>query len=333
MKYLIEIHHGIGDMVQMMGVVDSILSVDNSAKIFLIINNKSFADLISNDERINGIFFLNLKKMSKFMILKQVIKMRREKFDYFFISPISNVKYSRLLANLINSKNSYGVQLRNKKKMCFVDKVDSHIVEMNFKLVQSAFCNANFCIPKLHINVGQKNSIGFNKFVCLCIGTSIPQKQWDVSNYIYVGKKLEEFGYKIILLGGKKEEDEVRNLDIPVSFVNYLGKTTLKESAEILKEASLVIGGDTGVLHIAAALEVPTLCLFSCTDPFYHFPYSFDSYVYYNKMDCQFCYEKGLVSMCTDYKCIKTIDKDAVLDLSIKILNGSCPELKQIKEK
>ncbi|SDB46845.1 heptosyltransferase I [Desulfonatronum thiosulfatophilum] len=60
------------------------------------------------------------------------------------------------------------------------------------------------------------------------------------------------------------------------NFRNLTGKTSLQELLKLLSEARLVIGNDSGPLHLAAALGVPTLALFGPTDPARYRPYPGD---------------------------------------------------------
>ena len=85
MKYLIEIHHGIGDVVQMTGVIESIYRADLNADIALILNKNSYKSLFRYDERVKKIFKIDFKSMSKKEILKEVWKMRKYHFDYFLL--------------------------------------------------------------------------------------------------------------------------------------------------------------------------------------------------------------------------------------------------------
>ena len=63
---------------------------------------------------------------------------------------------------------------------------------------------------------------------------------------------------------------------IPRNFINLTGKTTLQELIRLLSDARLVVGNDSGPLHLAAALGVPTLALFGPTDPARYRPYPGD---------------------------------------------------------
>jgi ADP-heptose:LPS heptosyltransferase len=75
--------------------------------------------------------------------------------------------------------------------------------------------------------------------------------------------------YHVILLGGKKEADEGEKIEneFPEKVINLCGKTTLNESASILKNSRLVIANDTGLMHIAAAFKKKILSFWGNTSP------------------------------------------------------------------
>lgn len=80
---------------------------------------------------------------------------------------------------------------------------------------------------------------------------------------------LQAQGHKLVLLGGPEEqkqgEELARKLDEPV--VNLVGKLSLKESLATVAQLKLMVGGDTGLMHIAAAAGCPTITAFGRTPP------------------------------------------------------------------
>lgn len=331
MKYLLEIHHGIGDVVQFTGLIESIRKYDKKAYIAMILNKDEYKAIFEGDKRVQKFYRIDMVGLSKVELMKTVLDMRREHFDYFLISPISNHKAIVLLAILINAKSSYGEQLSGLEKInsrfISVKPEKIHIVERNANILKRMGIPFEWCFPKLFctgsfpIQIKQK-SIG------ICIGTSIPQKTWHLDKYMKVATHFAKKGYGIVLLGGKKEEKQYLESGLEnADWINLMGRLNLMGSTMAAKKCVLVIGGDTGVLHMAAAVGTPTLTLFSCTDPHLHCPYSTNSYFYEIKMDCQYCYERGEVNNCKDYKCIEQIDAEEVIKLMGGILSDKKSEL------
>lgn len=331
MKYLIEIHHGIGDIVQITGLLDSIKMHDKEAYIALILNNEAYKTLFDFDDRVDAFYRIDLKEMSKLQLMQEAFKIRKKKFDYFMLSPISNPKASVLLTLLLGAKVSAGEQLAGmakvSKRFRYIEPEDTHIVVRNENVMLGLIGDAKRCQPRLVVAPTNKCEIS-HEAVALCVGTSIPQKTWPAERYFQVADHFAAQGYQIVLLGGQKEKKLFEEYLVDrKGYTNCLGKLTLAESASVASQCALVIGGDTGVMHMAAAVGAKTLTLFSCTDPRLHCPYSVSGYYYRVPMPCQYCYEHGKVDQCTDYKCIKAIDAENIIQVAEKILAGDTESL------
>lgn len=88
-------------------------------------------------------------------------------------------------------------------------------------------------------------------------------RMWHKNNWIKVMKYLQEKGYDIILICGKNEQGYCEELaeDSHLKNIEIKAGLPVKELLAILKLAKLYIGQDSGVFHIAAALNIRALCL------------------------------------------------------------------------
>lgn len=325
MKYLIEIHHGIGDVVQITGIIESIKKSEPDAYIALILNKDAYKTLFKNDCRVDKFYKIDLVEMSNKEIVNVLREMRSEKFDYFLASPISNQKAIHVLAMMSGAKFIYGEQFAKISKLFkrykATEKKDTeHIVKRNENVLRSMGKNFETNYPCLKCDKEHVIDIPCNS-VAICIGTSIPQKTWPLEKYIQVAEFFENRGYHIVLLGGGKEQEQYSLYEKEhFTWMNLMGKLSLIESATAAGKCELVIGGDTGVMHMAAAVGATTLTLFSCTDPLLHAPYSNQSFYYTVKTDCQYCYEKGIVRQCKNYECLNAIEVQDVIAVAESIL-------------
>lgn len=231
-----------------------------------------------------------------------------------------------MLAFLTKAKQSYGEQLEEfklfRRRYHAVQRKEAHIVERNRNVVLSAGIPQQGKIPRLCCEATLPVTIP-HKSVGLCIGTSIPQKTWDLQKYVEVAEELSKDGYHIVILGGKQEMLRCQEAGIVQNeWIDLAGKLSLAGSAAACRYCDLVIGGDTGLIHIAAAMGCKTLALFSCTDPMLHSPYSDKSFFYKIDLPCQFCYEQGNEAKCSNYRCIHEISSTSVIVLARSILQG-----------
>lgn len=337
MKYLIEIHHGLGDVVQITGVIETIYNGDSRADIGLILYDELRADLFEEDPRVNIIYFLNIKKRNK--IVETLKKIRDYRYDYVFFSPISNEIGIQLLAIFLGAKAYYGEQLillsKISSKYHLINKKDEHIVIRNSRILEATGMFSPISDPKIEglPKLPDVEGIG-NKIIGLCIGTSKPSKTWFIDRYLEVAEYFEKQGYEIVFIGGKNEEKifPIEVLNIHGAWHNFIGKLNIMESAALTRKCCLVLGGDTGIMHIAAAVNTPTVALFSCSDPRLHAPYSDKSYILTAGVECQYCYETSGYVDCLEYKCLKGITVEKVIEVMQGVLEDS-PFVEQFRFK
>lgn len=97
-----------------------------------------------------------------------------------------------------------------------------------------------------------------------------PSKRWPERHFAAIGRRLEqEAGFKIILAGTADDHavcDTVAQA-IGGGAVNLAGRTDIIELAAILKVCMLVVGNDSGGMHLAAAVGTPVVGIFGLTDP------------------------------------------------------------------
>lgn len=100
------------------------------------------------------------------------------------------------------------------------------------------------------------------RFALLVPGASArrPEKRWPFENYKALAQQLP---MPLVLVGGPEER-----LPEALPVLDLTGRTSLAELAAVTARASLAIGNDTGPMHLAAALNIPSVVLFSgASDP------------------------------------------------------------------
>jgi len=98
--------------------------------------------------------------------------------------------------------------------------------------------------------------------------TARPEKEWPVAHWIELGKALAARGYAPILPWGT-EAERLRSVEIArgVPGASAPDRQPLDAVARMIARAALVVGVDTGLLHVAAALGVPLVAIFVGTPP------------------------------------------------------------------
>lgn len=106
--------------------------------------------------------------------------------------------------------------------------------------------------------------------VVVNVGASKPANRWPVEKWAQLCERLStELGARVHLSGGAVDRADTRAVreQCRAPLVDRAGELSLKQTAGLIHSAALFIGGDTGPLHIAAALGTPCVALFGAADP------------------------------------------------------------------
>jgi lipopolysaccharide heptosyltransferase I len=103
-------------------------------------------------------------------------------------------------------------------------------------------------------------------YAVLLPGARWPSKQWGAERFAQLARALPLKG---LLLGGPGEEALARKIGEAAGHrvVDLVGRTEIRQMVELLRHARVVVGNDSGPLHVAAALGVPVVALFGPTEP------------------------------------------------------------------
>jgi len=116
-------------------------------------------------------------------------------------------------------------------------------------------------------------------FAILNPGAGWGAKRWPAERYGEVARKLAEAGITPMVNYGPGEQDLFRDVLAASGGRARPTKGTISELVALTRRARLFIGGDTGPLHLAAALRVPVVAIFGPTDPARNGPYGTRSIV------------------------------------------------------
>ncbi|MDR3449333.1 MAG: glycosyltransferase family 9 protein [Alphaproteobacteria bacterium] len=93
---------------------------------------------------------------------------------------------------------------------------------------------------------------------------SAPYKRWPAAKFADLARRIRAQGRECVAVGTRADQEaiDVLKAEAP-ALIDLCGKDTLPELAGIFRGAQAVVGGDTGPVHLAAAVGAPTLALFS----------------------------------------------------------------------
>lgn len=99
-------------------------------------------------------------------------------------------------------------------------------------------------------------------FVTIFPGASILERQWGAERFGKVAEMLTGLGVAVVVVGGRDDRERGDLIVANGKGLNLAGRTSLSETAGVIQKSALLLSGDSGVLHIAVGLGVPTVSLF-----------------------------------------------------------------------
>ncbi|MFZ0295050.1 MAG: glycosyltransferase family 9 protein [Candidatus Sulfotelmatobacter sp.] len=123
---------------------------------------------------------------------------------------------------------------------------------------------------------------GIRDFIIVNPGAGWGAKRWPAERYGEVAKGLANLGVRSIINCGPGEEEMSRVVEIAGCGTAQAMSCTISELIALTRRARLFIGGDTGPLHLAAAMRVPVVAIYGPTDPMRNGPYGTRSIVLRN---------------------------------------------------
>jgi len=141
-----------------------------------------------------------------------------------------------------------------------------------------------------------------------------PAKRWPASHFAALGRMLVDRGEQVWLFGSAKDSPIAREIaaSIGAHAVDLTGRTSLDEAIDLMSLASRVVSNDSGLMHIAAALDRPMAAIFGSSSPAYTPPLSAKARVVRLNLACSPCFQRECPLAHTN--CLKLIEPARVLD-------------------
>ncbi len=140
-----------------------------------------------------------------------------------------------------------------------------------------------------------------------------PAKRWPPRHFAQLARDLDVRGHAVWLLGSAKDAAitaEIRRLAGDIC-VDLAGKTTLDEAIDLLSAAACVVSNDSGLMHVAAALDRPMAALFGSSSPAFTPPLSSKARVISLRLECSPCFARTCPLGHTN--CLETLEPSHVL--------------------
>jgi heptosyltransferase-2 len=167
--------------------------------------------------------------------------------------------------------------------------------------------------------LNELNLVRPSRIVAFCPGAEYgPAKRWPAEHFAALAKSLAAQGCAIWLFGSPKDHavaEEISQL-APGLCRNLCGATSLAQAVDLLAMAELVVCNDSGLMHVAAALDRPLVTLYGSSSPGFTPPLSDLADILSLKLDCSPCFKRECPLGHLD--CLNKLSPDAVLQACLK---------------
>tara|TARA_B110000858_G_scaffold196515_1_gene255502 strand:+ start:6445 stop:7494 length:1050 start_codon:yes stop_codon:yes gene_type:complete len=138
-----------------------------------------------------------------------------------------------------------------------------------------------------------------NRILAICPGAEFgDSKQWPAEHFAATCKTKIDEGWHVWIFGSAKDAEVADAIFAMLSeeqrknCVSLAGRTSLAQAIDLLSVAEAVISNDSGLMHIAAALDKPIVALYGSTSPDFTPPLSNKSKLLFTDIDCRPCFQR-----------------------------------------
>jgi ADP-heptose:LPS heptosyltransferase len=257
----------IGDAVMTTPVLQVLHHLSPDAKIDIVCGKRS--EQIFKYCPFRGDIVLK-NKHSKFIETIRFLKCLRER-QYDLIVDLRTDG----LAYLLRGKKRCTKQKPNKQ---VIHAVEQHMAVIKGLQKEMSIPPTKIWLDEEHETFARKtlSVLPGNKWLVIGPGCGGPEKVWPGERYSELVEQCSDLFNAVILVGGQGDIKyaEIVMKALTHTCLNLCGKTDLLQAASILKRASIFIGCDSGLGHIASAVSIPTVSLFGVGSPEKYHPWS-----------------------------------------------------------
>ena len=148
-----------------------------------------------------------------------------------------------------------------------------------------------------------------------------PAKRWPLKNFADLASRLGRVGVSVWVLGSAKERELgdaiLTSVDRPGAR-NLCGETSLAEAADLISAAKVAVTNDSGLMHLAAAVQTYVVALYGSSSPTFTPPLTHKKRVFYLNLECSPCFQRHCPL--DHFRCMKEISVDTVCSAVVTAL-------------
>jgi heptosyltransferase-2 len=293
-RFLISVSSGIGDALMSTPALRHLRKKVPSAQLD-ILTSKAVDPMFESDPTVDGRWSLEACRSWR-GFLRLLHALRKHRYDIYLGTIPSNTIVQALIPFLV------GIPLRIKHRTPhsgFRDydflyhrveplSMARHRIDCNLDLLKAIGISVDDAdrSPRIYIGSEDENRadgwireagtggslIGFHPGC----NPAAAFKRWAPDNYAKLADFLSDrYGARIVVVGGPDEREDVERLKslMRTTCIDLVGRCTLQETAAVIKRCRFFVTNDSGIMHLATAVGVPTFAIFGPKDERHIGPY------------------------------------------------------------
>ncbi|MBC8495530.1 glycosyltransferase family 9 protein [archaeon] len=291
MKALVISVAGIGNTLMATPLIHELRK--QGKEVHVLVGNKPGAEALKNNDDVKKVIIMSKSKFKALLPnLRLLRSLKKANYDESYMVFPGNRWFFNLISFLAGAKKRYAHRYPNKnfRSLSFlnsklVEMQKTHDVIQNLNLLEKGYKNSK---PRMVLNAG---SVKKKAIIGIHPGSStasdMEMKRWPEKYYAELINKLK---YPVRVFIGPDEEDSFKLLKKYLTReVEEIREKSIFKVAKKIKECKQFIANDSGLMHIATAVEVPVIGIFGPTDPMRNDPFTDNKIVLTHKMSCQPC--------------------------------------------
>lgn len=296
------------------------------------------SDLLKHNPYVGETIIYDKRKSGNKEFFRIIKNLKKKKYD-LIISPHRSVRSALISKFSLPQKSisfdTAGMSFMYDEKVEYIGKL--HEIQRNLKLLEPLGIKEDKIIkPEIFSDTEEKNKVDEylisngitprKKFICIAPGSVWFTKRFPEDKFVKVCDLLKSIDVKIVLTGGEQDREfteSILNKSVNENIINSAGKFSITGSAEIIKQAALLLTNDSAPLHIANAVDTDVIAIFGATVPSFGFyPYGEnDVIIETNGLKCRPCsIHGGNKCPINTFVCMMNINEERIVDSVISFL-------------
>jgi heptosyltransferase-2 len=342
---------GVGDTLNACSTLGVLRKVYPEANITVVVMFKSAADVVENHPAVDEVIYKPFIKEGAWNSLKFLASLRKRRFDLsVLIYPANRAEYNIVslltgarmrLAHRYNHRTWRSLFFLNSRTILEDDL--QHNVEENVRLLSLIGIHAkSWDKPRIWLTdddrgfarswiierkLDSKLLIAFHPG-CATFKNQV-KRRWGMEKYVELGRRLvQEEGAHILVFGGTRE-DELKTMVARQigDGADAVYESTMRQAAALIAQCQIMVSGDTGLMHVAGAVDVPVVAVYGPTNVNWVYPYGATYKIVTKNLPCSPCFYYSTRHLSCDaygdFRCITQITVDEVYEETRRLLHAS----------